>query len=94
MVSMFPAFCLCFSMSFLAYLPVFAVFPIHPLVHLLNGSPRFFLPPVSVLCSFQGEAGLYSYPADVWALGLTMIYVATGVVPLPDVSFWEMRGWA
>jgi len=31
----------------------------------------------------------YSYPADIWAIGLSLMYCATGKLPVPN-AFWEL----
>ena len=34
------------------------------------------------------ESG-YSFPADIWAIGISLIYCATGKLPIPK-SYWDM----
>mmetsp|Transcript_23222 Transcript_23222/g.46629 ORF Transcript_23222/g.46629 Transcript_23222/m.46629 type:complete len:1587 (+) Transcript_23222:126-4886(+) len=45
------------------------------------------------LCYFSPEriqsGNKYSYPADVWAIGISLIYCATGKLPVPK-DFWSL----
>lgn len=49
-----------------------------------------FLGTMLYLSPERATSQQYSYPADVWSLGVTLIFCATGAVPLPPNDYWGL----
>lgn len=54
-------------------------------------SCQAFVGTMAYLSPERLEHSSFSYPADVWSFGLTLVYTALGYLPLPVRNYWALR---
>lgn len=54
-------------------------------------SCQAFVGTMSYLSPERLEHSAFSYPADVWSFGLTLVFCALGKLPVPSDNYWALR---